>query len=272
MKKYLTNQRLNLMALLAFSCAPMELKAQSPLPVPDDFMVQGKPIEAECLKFNGESPFEPILLKEHNCQTKEKPLDQKKLKEGFLGYSSPNGTYIFYKHLGPIFLNDLEDPVYDLIFVKESPDGEEQHTSLLVVKKTDSKLRLIDVVEEGDRCNGGLSDIEFKEGTLTYKVNLTPWSLFSFTQDEDVESVDFPDCPSCCIGKLSYEDGDITHFAFENDVLKKLEGMLETSACYQKVVKESMDAGKKTLNLEELLNFGESLKKQCVDSASSASS
>lgn len=204
------------------------------------------------------------------CQNESKPLESKYLKDGLVGSDLLEGGYLAYKPLGKIHFADLEDPTYELLYVQMSGGGTGAFTSLVAVEKTDTTLRYLDTLEGGDRCNGGISDPVFNEEdqSLTYKVNVTPLSLYSLTQEETPKDLKFADCASCCLGKLSYEDSDITQFNFNKDV-SSLGEKGSPQACYDQVIKETMASGKATLTPEELIKFGDEVKKRCLSKSHS---
>ena len=59
---------------------------------------------------------------------------------------------------------------------------------------------------------GGLSEVAFKEGILTYKKNVTPAALYALGQNQQVGENNFSDCAICCLGKVSYQGGVLTGF------------------------------------------------------------
>lgn len=244
------------------------IKAESKLPLPQDFYFQGKPIQPDCIdKFIGDSSrFEPIFLETNSCQKTQKKLDPDKLKEGLLGYSSSDGSYIYYKYLGPIHFYGLETPVYHLIYSEWSGGGTGHFSTIDVVEKTQDWIRLLSEIDGGDRCNGGLTDVAFKDGLLIYKKNITPWALYSITQGKSDTNIDFSDCAVCCVGTVSYKGSDIVKFEYDKDSMSTLKDNSNSSSqkCYNKIVNETFVSGKASLTMDELKNFGQKVKDQCL--------
>lgn len=245
------------------------MATESPLPVPQDFMFKGKPVQPDCIeKFSGDSSrFELIYLDSDKCQTGDKSYDPEEIKKGLLGYSSADGsTYTYYKHLGMIHLQGLKTPLYHLIYTEWSGGGTGRFSSIDVVEKSGDTLRLVDSIAGGDRCTGGLSDVEYKNGILTYKQHVTPLDLYVLIQKQPNTKVNFSSCAACCMGKVAYQGSDITGFTFAQDGAEALpvEPTLP-QGCYNQIIKETLAEGKNTLTFKELKSFMQKIEKTCVN-------
>lgn len=242
-----------------------------------DFTYKGEPIEPNCIaKFFGDSSsYDPIHLDRDPCQVKKHALDPHPPK-GLMGYATTDGGYIYYEHLGTIpledvkqylsknHLKDLKDPFYHLVYYQWSGGGTGHFTSIDVVEKSGNTLKLIDSITGGDRCNGGISDVVFKDGILTYKKNVTPWALYTLIYGNS--PVNFSDCAICCMGQVSYQGSSITSFTFAHDGVEALPvepGLPQ--GCYNQIIKLTLAEGKKTLTLKELKSFIQKIKEHCVD-------
>lgn len=229
------------------------------------FTFESKPIRPECLG-HWESPQAPVNLASDKCQRESKELDSQKLKEGFIGYGSVESPPSFYyKPLGKIHFQDMEKPEYFLVYTESSGGGTGFDTALNVYKIDKGVLTRIDVLDAGDRCDGGISHAYLKDGVLAYKKNLTPMSLYSLFQTSTEIKPTFDDCMACCIGQLRYRKGDITTFEFASATVQNLSfGTNPMQDCFNQVVKETMDAGKSLLTKDELKAFTFRVKERCV--------
>ena len=253
-------------SILLLASRPIE--AESKLPLPQGFDYKGKPIQPDCIqKFvGGEVRLEPVFLETDSCQKTEKKFNSDKLKEGFLGYSFPDGSYIYYKYLGPMHLPGHEPPVFPLIYTEWSGGGTGHFNAIDAFKNNPDSIVLMTELDAGDRCNGGLSDVAFTNGVLTYKKNVTPWALYSITQGKSDTNIDFSDCAVCCVGTVSYKGSDIVKFEYDEDAISTLEDNANSPAqkCFNKMIKETFVSGKTSLTMDELKSFGQKVKEQCL--------
>ena len=111
----------------------------------------------------------------------------------------------------------------------EWSDGSTESSSgILVVEKTDQWLRLVQILDRGDRCFGSVHDAELKNGDLTYKKRITAQGLGDLLdQKEKTEDASpfFEDCAVCCIGDVTFKNGQIEGIQFTlalQDVENKL--------------------------------------------------
>ncbi len=241
--------------------------AQSPLPIPPGFLFKGDPIQPKCIShFMGENSFNPLSLVADPCQKLQTKFDADKLREGFLGYPLERASYIYYKYLGPVHFQALEKPIYHLLYVKWSGGGTGQFHAVDIIEKNEDSLRLVAELDGGDRCNGGLSEVAFKEGILTYKKNVTPAALYALGQNQQMGENNFSDCAICCIGTVVYKNGALAGFEIDAEEIHRLGGDKGDSPqeCYNKVMKETFIAGKTSLTPEELNTFTQKIKNRCL--------
>lgn len=253
-------------SILLLASNPIE--AESKLPIPQDFYFKGRPIQPECIGqlIGDSSRFETIYLEENSCQKTQKEFDPDGLKQGFLGYSSSGGSYSYYKYLGPIHLHGLQMPIYHLIYLEWSGGGTGRFTAIDIIDKTQNSIRLVSEIDGGDRCNGGLYDVVFKDGILTYKKNVTPWALYSIAQGTSDTNIHFSDCAVCCVGTVNYKGSDMVGFEFYKDSMSILENNSLNSSqdCYNTIIKETFVLGKTSLTPDELKSFGQKVKERCL--------
>lgn len=240
---------------------------KSPLPIPQDFMFEGKPIAPACIDhFFGVGTDDAISLQNDPCQKVKEAYNPEKIKEGLLGYSSPDGSSRYYKYLGEIHFQGLKTPGYYLLYMEWSGGGTGYFTSISIVEHSHNTLRLVDTLASGDRCIGGVSQAAYKDGILTYKQHMTPQGLIRKLQKDFETKFDFDDSAASCMGELTYRGSDITDFTFNQDVLSSFEDTKSDSpqACYNQIIKETIKGGKHTLTPDELKSFVQKIKEKCT--------
>ncbi len=272
MKKYLALFALSAVILYsAYYFSSDVIATETPVPVPESFTFKGQPVNPGCIdKFTGDSSrFEPIWLDTNECQQTKRDYTQEKLTHGFIGfepvYKDAPGSYVYYKYLGKIHFQELDAPTYNLIYVENSGGGTGAFSSINVVDLNNDVLRLIDTIDGGDRCNGGLSSVEFKDNTLIYKKNVTPLALYSNAQKTATPNQNFADCAACCVGKVRFKNGQVNTFEFDQDVLDHLKADPKSPQdCFNQIIKETIDGGKSLLTPDELKAFGVRVKERCA--------
>jgi len=123
-------------------------------------------------------------------------------------------------------------------------------------------------VPGGDRCNGGIEDVNQKDNQLTYSKNLTPYDFLEISKQNphNLRAYDDLDaCAMCCIATASFKL-DLNHPTQPAKLLsvslsEDLSGEddskedLSYSACFYKLAKQYVNRGKSTLTETELMTF-----------------
>lgn len=77
------------------------------------------------------------------------------------------------------------------------------------MKRTDANtLAIIQHVTGGDRCNGGVQDVDERNHQLTFSVNLTAYDFFLLANKASRNLKAYDDlaaCAICCIAKAVYQ-------------------------------------------------------------------
>ncbi len=240
-------------------------------PTSENFSFQGKPIEPACIDhFHGNATrFQPLDLKTDQCQKVHKPYNSQELKNGFIGYESlfegSSGSYLYYQYLGKIHFENLKQPAYHLIFVKWSGGGSGQFTQIQVIEKNDNSLRLIETLDTGDRAMGGLSNVELKDGVLSYDKEVTPLGLLNISQKQPIEKTDLLDCMSCRLGYVHYKGGEVTDFKVDKEYRLEENPKNLQQTCYNKIFKTYITPQKASMSLQEIKEFGQKVKPRCLN-------
>lgn len=247
--------------------------------IPSDFTYKGTPVGPECLLpfVNSKTAHKIVVLKGNACQEKQQSYNPENLKKGFIGYAikwSGRGMqepYVFYKYLGKIPSKDVKAP-YDLLEVQWSDGSTGSFSGLFVVEKIDQELRLVQILDQGDRCFGSVHDASLANGILTYNKQVTSQGLFDLLYSEKKanknESI-FEDCAVCCIGNVTFQGGKVEGINFTinaQDVKNKLtqENNDTPQGCFDALLLERLESGKTTLLLDDLQELGRKIKEQCV--------
>ncbi len=245
-----------------------------------DFTFEGKPLGPECFLplVSSSSAYEPVVLKGNACQEKQQEYDKEKLKKGIIGYTVENEShmmkapYSFYRLLGKVHFQNMTTPSYDLIELQWSNGTTESSSGLLVVEKTDKWLRLVQMLDQGDRCFGSVHDAKLAEGILTYNKQITAQGLFNllYQKKETKESPPlFDDCAVCCIGEVSLKNNQVEgiHFTVSlKDIKNKLaqENVNSPQGCFDKIFEGLLETEQTSLSLDELKAFGQKVTDHCL--------
>jgi len=84
--------------------------------------------------------------------------------------------------------------------------GSGTYLHLTLIKIKDGKIYLIEKIDGGDRCLGGVEydKVSMKKGKLNYSINVTPNLLFNILQTDNFTDK-FDDCCSCCAAYVNYQ-------------------------------------------------------------------
>lgn len=254
------------------------MASETPVPIPSDFLFQGKPIQPACiLKLIID---EQVDLTNDPCQKyagknegndypgSEKSFGYDVPDGGFPGLDEPPQGYIYYTYLGTIHFQNLEKPIYHLILCHYNTGGNGQYGSLEVIRYEYGKLHHIDTIDSGDRSDGRIYDANLKNNILTYKKKITINNLYALTSNESSFGVDIP--PSCAatVGCVAvYSKGKVIKVEFDG-----LEGISSIEAykdnCYtQFLVENTLEKGKFSFKIDELKDFNIKAYQKCKDSA-----
>lgn len=164
---------------------------------------------------------------------------------------------ISYKNLGTV------DGLFAIYFINTLSTGEVITSLGLYDFSIDSESK--DTLErrknygEGDRCNSGVSNLNFESSEeLYYSVNHSPQSLLTLPYIKDEQEIltlapildGFLDCPTCCVGT--------------NDFIKNISSGFTISPSYITYIEKQriIDKEQKNLKLEKLDNSAENKEKE----------
>jgi N-acetyl-beta-hexosaminidase len=124
----------------------------------------------------------------------------------------------------------------------------------------------------GDRCNGGISTVSLKDKKLTYTINITPYDFITLSNTKIPKLQAYDDlaaCAACCQGTATFEsDFENSHLVSIDlgELSEQSQGMYQD--CFNRLLKEYIANGQKSLNPDELNKFVEKFKSKCIQEAS----
>lgn len=242
--------------------------------IPEDLMVRNKPIDPLCFNLEGNSN----LIHLQNCGIKKQKYkivqrDKDLIKKGYIGFDWKEGSG--------------DDASQGSSYYKSFPAGNQQYwvytinntggsgvfTALNLVKRKDDKTLEIKTIASGDRCNGGVQDVQLKNNQLQYSINLTPADLLTLTKDNPSHLQAYDDlaaCAVCCTGKAFYGiDLNLNPQLLYVDLgsasdFDDLPTQGKYQQCFNDLYKQYINAGKNKLDASLLKQFGTDFNAKCV--------
>ena len=180
-----------------------------PYNLPEDLLYLSKPIDSLCF-FQPETTSDKITLTQCGL-IKEKSLiktdNAALIKQGFIGFdwqnsnaSNPSHGYSYYK---PLKAGQHQYWIYTV----NNSGGNGEFTAVNSVTRTGPKTLQLKSIMAGDRCNGGIQDVQAKNQQLIFSVNLTPYDLIRLGRrdTQDLQAYDdLAACAVCCVAKAFY--------------------------------------------------------------------
>ncbi len=267
-----------LLMLLSASASAEELNlTPSTTPIPDELQYQENPIDPLCFVEMDQHTHISDLTKcgvEAEKNREISNYNSNFLKKGFVGYdyawstdtNLPAATgYGYYRYLGK-----ADD--YDIVYVVSSGGGSGQFSAIDLVKRTGDKI-LVEPINDGDRCNNGITQVKNENNSLVYTVNMTPYDFIRLTKinPHQLKPSDLETCASCCAAtvvftrdlknimseKMNYVDLD--SYSRENTPSDQ-----PYQACFNKLVTTYKKNGQTHLNNDQLQGFMKEFNEKCI--------
>lgn len=245
--------------------------------IPEEFMYQGKPINALCIgNLTSHLDEKSINLKECVKEINKYKTDAANkalINKGYVGVDYSNKDekenpwdrgYAYYKYLG----KHGEDHV---LYFLENTGGSGMFSNILIVKREGDKLILKENSAGGDRCNGGIDNAKLENNQLYYSMNLTPFDYIALSNENPKEIKPYDDlasCAVCCQGSANFS------YDFQNkpklisidlgDLPDKEQTQGKYQTCFNQLLTNKINSGKKQLSEDELRNFVKEFNAQCV--------
>jgi hypothetical protein len=261
--------------LLGLTCflAVNALAYPIPKSFPDSLIYQNKPLDPLCI-----TEFNSTHSALNQCGSVQQGLkisgyNSNLMRKGFVGFDFqendkyPSRGYSYYKPFGVI--NGAA-----IVYSVSSGGGSGEFTAIQLVKRTDNNIK-VTVLNGGDRCNGGISDVIRDHNTLTYSVSITPFDFLILANDNPHHLKAYHDllaCAACCAGKAVFarhDDNfskekllyvDFNHYA--------LAGWSNSPSCFDSLIQNYLKQGKTRFNPQELQAFTQKFNQVCANQAS----
>ncbi len=242
---------------------------------------QGMPIDSLCL-FETDQSRETVTLKNCGLKAREGRVltgkNKQLMSQGFEGYdydwtiagSVNTRGYSYYKSYGKVG----KSVIVQLI---NNSGGTGTFTSLSLVKRWGDELHVVHL-NGGDRCNGGLNDVQRVGDNLIYRVNLTAFDVLMFGHDNPHGLKAYDDlgsCAICCVARAVY----LRHLGsdFSNEKLLHVDLIPNTKregqspyepryqTCFDDLLRKYGRKNNNKLDDKQLVRFAHQFNMQCVD-------
>ncbi len=242
---------------------------------PADLMLENKPIDSLCF-FNLENNKSTINLKQCGIKKEKyilKGTNADLIKKGYIGYDWQDPTlqgsaqgYSYYR-----YFNAGNNQFW--VYTINNGGGSGDFTAINLVKyKNKDKLELKNI-NGGDRCNGGISDVSYKNDKLLFGMHLTAYDLIKLANKAPTSLKAYDDlaaCAVCCVATAKYEvssSATSTLLYVDLNLVKSIKEMPEQGqlqSCFNKMLVSYIDAGFTRLNNDQLSQLADKFNKLCV--------
>jgi hypothetical protein len=202
------------------------------IPLPKDFIYKGEPIHPFCFMHDLFSDFyeKSLLSCTPKSQNKWKdelekdPIRKDALKHFHEGFEDPKTQeFLFYQYLG-----HLSSGRHLLYIMVGNFNTKGRFSAIGIVQRKKDRISFLPIIV-GDRANGGISDVFFKNGILKYRTHVTPRALFDFWQIfsgvsnlSDIDPSTLQDCALCENAAIEWEvpESSLNNLYQPNQIVK----------------------------------------------------
>lgn len=248
--------------------------------IPPSFLWNGKPIDALC--FSDLNKDQTIIALNHCGLTKDRAIipnvKTPPAAQGYLGYpwkeaanKSPIQGYSYYT-----FFPKGKGEYW--VYTINNSGGSGERTALYTVRRTSPSTMEARVVQAGDRCNGGVQDLRFKQNQLTYSVHLTPFDFLTLDQKSTPSIQPYTHvaaCALCCIAKAFYSMHDSGAPTVDyidlgaSRPISALPAQGTQQICFNRLFVAYLEKGRRRLSKAALLEFSNQFMAQCASKGAS---
>ena len=243
--------------------------------LPKELTYAGKPIDALCF-FIMEANATSINLKKCGLSKEKykiKSINPNLKQKGFIGFDwqdmNPDTYaqgYSYYRYF-PAQKNSY------WIYSINNGGGSGDFTYIYLVSRNNKNTLSIKFIAGGDRCNGGLSNVNADSKGLNYQVNLTAYDVIAL--NPEVAKVvraydDLAACAACCVAKANYEVTSTANSILTSVTLNPIvnasdlpdQGIKQT--CFDNIFMSHLKSGHATLSPQEVAQFAKRFEKECI--------
>jgi hypothetical protein len=262
--------------LLLLYYAPLHASHINPAHYPQELIFLNKPIDPLCLTFeNGAQEDIDLnkcgMTKEHYSVDGTNDYFTKKGCYGWdwrdvsEGYVSKG--YSYYQAW------DAGNHKYWIV-TYFSGGGTGQFSSVSLLSRKDYHTVKFETLDNGDRCNGGVNDVNVKNNKLQYDINITPRALLDISNDNpDKVKKEYDgiyDCAVCCTADAVYEADqngkskllyvDLSTHNKDNSI----EDEEKDQVCFDKLLLSYIAKGETKLDPVKLNEFVKKFNETCI--------
>ncbi len=244
-------------------------------PLPPEMMYQGQPIDPMCFQL----PMEQAAAVDMNladCRGDDMIVAPDATlqpdAEGAVGYQFgyDDGSadpvmagVVKYYYLGLIEGNPAVLTVFN-------GGGSGTFTNLATFARSGDSVRLMKNYAGGDRCNGGVTGAEVKDGVLSYRLNATPYDLIALGSEGEAPVAAYEDLEasaSSCFATVLYQDQKPMSVALDAEAAADQPDWTNKyphQACFNALQREYIESGRQNLSMGDVARFAADFKARCL--------
>jgi hypothetical protein len=241
--------------------------------LPSDLLFHDKPIDALCL--NIQEPTKTVNLNQCGLSKEKyvlKEPNQTFTKQQFQGFTWQDPNYpnvLGYSYYQFFNAGDKQYWLYTL----NNGGGNGEFTNILLMKRLSQDEISLQVMQGGERCQGGIEAVSERDNVLSYSSELTAYDLFSLSPQasSQIKAYDsLAACAVCCVAKASYT----LHAGGKPQLNAITLGKVATidelptqgnkQACFNELLFDKIQKGQNKIDPKELNELISAFQKKCV--------
>jgi len=255
--------------VLSLFTLPIYAAPLSPKNFPTDLLFAGKPVDAACFSQLAEMEFQINLKKCREGNPKIKMTDARAdfIAKSFVGQEWEDQEY--HSQGFDYYQAFPADNKQYWLYTINNGGGTGSFSSIGLAKRINEETMHFKTIVGGDRCNGGIAEVDIKNQQLNYEVYLTPYEVVKLAKDKPrIEAYDnLSSCASCCVAKALYtiENSSaqpILQSVKFDDLTLPEQGSHQ--ACFNKLFSSYVAKGKTKLDVAAINQFAIEFNQQCV--------
>lgn len=245
--------------------------------LPDMLLVQGQPIDPECISDLVQGDAKNTDLTQcgiaktdaENIVTATAISAQEMAKNHALPHSfgntyqcADNNSYCGFFTYG--YIGMIDDKA--VLLTNSSGGGSGVFSSVITVQRQSDILHLDNVIAGGDRCNNGILEASITDNTVRYTSYLTAFRLFAlFSPDTQATNrfEDLPDCAACCNAKIVMNDQTPMHLTLQADSFISDDSDSATVKCFNTAIRDQIAAHGSDLSADQARILMQNISNTC---------
>ncbi len=243
---------------------------------PNDMKFNGKPIDSLCFDIN-ESEQKMIYLQHCGAKQMKYQITGKNsylAKKGFIGFNWKNSEVSDALEGASYYQFFVASDKQYWVYTLNNGGGTGDFTSIKLVERNHPDTLIVkDIIDSGDRCNGGIENVSVKNHALTFSVNLTAYDLIQSADKKSPAIKAYDDlaaCAVCCVAKAFYTikatdpDPQLTHISLNTMQPTEMPDQGKYASCFNNLLTTFSSKHKKVLNQADINDFADQFNQSCV--------